>query len=112
MNIRKPYISFLAWPSCFALGSLVLTCFGWLVFVASFRGALPAWIPETLISVVIWICLWPSLLLESIGLQITNHSTGFFPNAIGWGNIGIVPAYIIHRKPSNNKVLSRTVDPA
>lgn len=111
MNICKSHISFLVWPSCVVLGSVLLTYLGWHTFVIFFRGAMPAWVPEMVGPVIIWICLWPSLLLESIGFQICNDSSGFIPNGIGWGIVGIVLAYIRHRRALPSKVLNRTVDP-
>jgi hypothetical protein len=61
------------------------------------------WIPESIAAIFIWICLWPSLLLAIIGIHTAEHGVGFIPNAIGWGAIGIIPAYIRYKKrlPNN-----------
>lgn len=102
MTIRKPYRSFVIWPLCFAGGSLVLTYVGWLFFNPSFWGTVQDWIPESLAAIFIWVCLWPSLLLEVIGIQTAEQSVGFIPNAIGWGAIDIIPAYMRYKKRLHN----------
>ncbi len=54
---------------------------------------LPSWLTDTFL----YVGMWPCLLLENIGFQITNHSSGIMQNIIGW-NILIFLAIYIHSK--------------
>ena len=46
------------------------------------------------LTILFYIFVWPSLLLDSVGVMITNRSYGYIPNAIGWGLLGVLIFYI------------------
>ncbi|GBE04674.1 hypothetical protein BMS3Abin10_00290 [bacterium BMS3Abin10] len=66
--------------------SFPFTHLGWMIFSLNFFK------DKTLSPIddfLMYFFMWPSLLLDSIGIMITNHSLGLIPNAIGWGLVGL-----------------------
>jgi len=48
-----------------------------------------------------YVGMWPCLLLEKLGLQITNHSSGFLQNVVGLNVVvifGILVYLLIQKK--------------
>jgi len=85
MSIKKFSKSFWSIPVLLAIFSVFFTICGWFIFGSIFLKA-PHWYMEILLD----FCLWPSLLLDAVGLPVTNNHIGFVPNAIGWFMVGIV----------------------
>jgi hypothetical protein len=85
MKIEKINRNFYFFPILLIVLSFPFTYFGWMLFSLLFKYKTH----PPVINFLMYVFLWPSLLLDSIGIMVTDHSCGFIPNAIGWGLIGI-----------------------
>ena len=78
--------------------AIFMTWLAWRsVFSDTFKSIFPPWIGDTFL----YVGMWPCLLLEKLGLQITNHSSGFLQNIVGWNVVvifGILVYLLIQKK--------------
>ena len=98
MKIKQTYQNFWFFPIVSTLLSIPFTLLGWMLFDLIFKGK----ISSPFFDFLLYFFVWPSVLLDSMGIMVTDHSFGIIPNAIGWGVIGIVISLV--RKYSSKQL--------
>ena len=92
---NKPHV----WAIAFAVASIPMTYGGWVLFGLTYTDRLE---DSPLIDAIMYVCLWPCLLLDEVGVSVTNHSLGFIPNLIGWSFAGLAFGLAIRERRANN----------
>jgi hypothetical protein len=89
-----------------AVTSLTAIFMTWLAWRSVFSAMLKSIFPSWTLDAFLWLGMWPCLLLEKLGWEITNHSSGLLQSVVGWNLvviIGILSYRLIQRKGITNR---------
>jgi len=97
MSKYKPYIlsGFFAWGWAFSLTWLAGRC----IFSEAMRSLFPGWV----LTAIFYIGMWPSVAMEKIGFDVTNHASGLLQNGLGWMVVVLIITYIVETRKRSRK---------